>query len=195
MSASSPACWRPIPTRTEWLVAQTLKMDSQDRWVVVRAVAYSGLPRWKPMLRALEQVTPRYRRLSEHYLDGKMATLAEFEVPPTRERLRARAQASASRRRVRRARDPPDPGAEPGSARHPVGLLFRHRRLRADHAHRRHAAAVGRSRRRRPADRRQHGQIHAGHQRHARPRTARYAQERAQSARADQNRPRASSPR
>lgn len=70
------------PERTEWLAAQALKMDSQDRWVVVRAVAYSGLPRWKPMLRALEQVTPRYRTLSERYLDGKMATLAEYEVPP-----------------------------------------------------------------------------------------------------------------
>ena len=71
------------PERTEWLVAQALKMDSQDRWVVVRAVAYSGLPRRKPMLRAIEQVSPRYDVLSEKYIAGKMATLAEFEVPPS----------------------------------------------------------------------------------------------------------------
>lgn len=71
------------PDRTEWLIAQTMKMNSQDRWVVVRAIAYSGLPRWKPMLRAIEPSAPRFDVLSEKYLDGKMATLAEFEVPPS----------------------------------------------------------------------------------------------------------------
>ncbi len=70
------------PERTEWLVAQTLKMAPQDRWVVVRAIAYSGLPRWRPMLRATAPATKRYDVLSEKYLDGKMATLADFEVPP-----------------------------------------------------------------------------------------------------------------
>ena len=71
------------PDRTEWLIAQTLKMNSQDRWVVVRAIAYSGLPRWKPMLREIEPRARRFDVLSERYLDGKMATLAEFEVPPS----------------------------------------------------------------------------------------------------------------
>lgn len=71
------------PDKTEWLVTQTLKMDKQDRWVVVRAIAYSGLPLWKPMLRAIEPETPRYDVLSEKYLDGKMATLTEFAVPPS----------------------------------------------------------------------------------------------------------------
>jgi hypothetical protein len=70
------------PDKTEWLISQSLKMDKQDRWVVVRAIAYSGLPRWKPMLRAIEPSTPRYDVLSAKYLDGKTATLAEFEVPP-----------------------------------------------------------------------------------------------------------------
>jgi hypothetical protein len=79
------------PDRTEWLVSQTLKMDSQDRWVVVRAVAYSGLPRWKPMLRRIEPSAQRYDVLSEKYLAGKMATLAQFDIPPsetTLERVR-----------------------------------------------------------------------------------------------------------
>jgi hypothetical protein len=71
------------PERTEWLITETLKMDKQDRWVVVRAIAYSGLPRWKPMLRATEPSTPRYDVLSAKYLDDKMATLTEFEVPPS----------------------------------------------------------------------------------------------------------------
>ena len=69
--------------RTEWLVSQCLRMNAQDRWIVVRAVAYSGLPEWKPMLRQVEPRAQRYDVLSEKYLDGKMATLAQFEVPPS----------------------------------------------------------------------------------------------------------------
>lgn len=37
--------------KTEWLVSQCLRMRVQDHWIVVRAIAYSGLPEWKPMLR------------------------------------------------------------------------------------------------------------------------------------------------
>lgn len=70
------------PDRTEWLIAQCLRMRAQDRWIVVRAVAYSGLPQWKPMLRSVEPHAERYDVLSEKYRDGKMATLAQFEVPP-----------------------------------------------------------------------------------------------------------------
>jgi hypothetical protein len=103
--------------------------------------------------------------------------------PAERDHARARAQTPASRRGVRQAAAPPDPAAEPGSARHPVGLLFRHRQLRADHAHHRHAAAVAGSRRRRPADRRRHGQVQPRQQRHARSPPARHAEELAQGAR------------
>jgi hypothetical protein len=81
------------PDKTEWLVSQTLKMDKQDRWAVVRAIAYSSLPEWKPLLRQFEPRAPRYDVLSEKYLDGKMATLAQFEVPPSPtafERMRKR---------------------------------------------------------------------------------------------------------
>ena len=69
------------PDKTEWLVSQCLRVPAQDRWIVVRAVAYSGLPQWKPMLRSVEARAERYDVLSEKYLDGKMATLADFEVP------------------------------------------------------------------------------------------------------------------
>ena len=83
-------------------------------------------------------------------------------------RIRAFARHLAARRGVRQARAQGDAGTEPGGARHPVGLLFRHRQLRSDHAHRRDAALVGRPRRRRAAHHRQHGEVHAGQQRHAR---------------------------
>ena len=79
--------------KTEWLVSQCLRMRAQDRWFVVRAIAYSGLPEWRPMLRQVGARAPRYDVLSEKYLDGKMATLAQFEVTPSPggfERMRRR---------------------------------------------------------------------------------------------------------
>ncbi len=75
------------PERSEWLVARSLKMAKQDRWVVVRAIANSDLPQWRPMLREIELSAPRYKVLSEKYIDRKMATLAEFEVPPSQSTL------------------------------------------------------------------------------------------------------------
>src|ERR1041385_8835514 len=33
--------------KAETLIEQTLAMRAEDRWVVVRAIAYSGLPYWK----------------------------------------------------------------------------------------------------------------------------------------------------
>ncbi len=53
------------PDNTEWLIAQCLRMPAQDRWLVVRAVAYSGLPQWRPMLRSVEARAERYDVLSE----------------------------------------------------------------------------------------------------------------------------------
>ena len=35
------------PSRAESLVAKMLVIDPADHWVLVRAVAYSGLPHWK----------------------------------------------------------------------------------------------------------------------------------------------------
>jgi hypothetical protein len=70
------------PTKADWLVTQMLPMRAQDRWIVVRAIAFSGLPEWKPLLRRFEAQVPRYNALSEKYLAGKMPTLAQFVIPP-----------------------------------------------------------------------------------------------------------------
>ena len=152
-------------------------MDSQDRWVVVRAIAYSGLPRWRPMLRAIEQEAPRYGMLSEKYLDGKMATLAEFEVPPSPsafERVRKHLHLDAVF-----GAPPHRPMLEPSPE--VLDMLWGYYFATGGYGPIMHIVAMlplsARSRRRRPVDRRQHGQIHTGHQCHARPGTARYAQE------------------
>jgi hypothetical protein len=71
------------PAQAEKLATRTLSVRERDRWIVVRAIAYSGLPNWRMLLHRFTKRMPRYDVLSERYISGKMATLAQFEVPPT----------------------------------------------------------------------------------------------------------------
>lgn len=70
------------PAQAEEIAARALAMQERDRWVVMRGIAYSGLPNWQILLRRFACRMPRYDVLSERYINGKMATLASFEVPP-----------------------------------------------------------------------------------------------------------------
>jgi len=81
------------PAAAEEIAARALAMQERDRWVVMRAIAYSGLPNWQVLLRRFACRMPRYDVLSDRYINGKMATLADFEVPPSPgafERMRER---------------------------------------------------------------------------------------------------------
>ncbi|MGZ5840666.1 MAG: hypothetical protein ACXWJ8_01865 [Xanthobacteraceae bacterium] len=71
------------PRDAEEIAARSLAMQERDRWVVMRGIAYSGLPNWQVLLRRFACRMPRYDVLSDRYINGKMATLAQFEVPPT----------------------------------------------------------------------------------------------------------------
>jgi len=71
------------PDKAYQLVSRTMAMRKQDRWIIVRAIAYSGLPDWKQLMRWSEFRMPRYDVMSEKYLAGKTATLAQFAVPPS----------------------------------------------------------------------------------------------------------------
>jgi hypothetical protein len=70
------------PAQAEEIAARSLAMQERDRWVVMRAIAYSGLPDWQVLLRRFACRMPRYDVLSDRYINGKMATLADFEIPP-----------------------------------------------------------------------------------------------------------------
>jgi hypothetical protein len=71
------------PDKADKLLGKMVAMRERDRWILVRAIAYSGLPDWKELLRRFAPRLPRYDVMSEKYLDGKTATLAQFTVPPT----------------------------------------------------------------------------------------------------------------
>jgi hypothetical protein len=66
------------PARAKLLVARMLPMAPADRWVIVRAIAYSGLSNWKDLLADFADRMPERREMINRYLDGKLPTLDQI---------------------------------------------------------------------------------------------------------------------
>jgi hypothetical protein len=69
--------------RAPTLIARSLAMKPADRWLVVRAIAYSGLPNWQALLRQFAHRVPSRRVMINDYIDGKLPRLAQFTIPPS----------------------------------------------------------------------------------------------------------------
>ena len=67
------------PALAENLIARMLSIDPADHWVLVRAVAYSGLSDWKDMLATFVDRMPTRREMINDYLDGKLPTLEQID--------------------------------------------------------------------------------------------------------------------
>jgi hypothetical protein len=66
------------PAEAERIVGQVLAaLPSEDHWIVVRAIAYSGLPEWKALLSTFAARMPSRAVMIERYLDGKLLPLDE----------------------------------------------------------------------------------------------------------------------
>ncbi len=72
------------PDRADELVAAMFPLPAEDHWVIVRAIAYSGLPDWKDMLNRFADRMPTRQAMIDKYVDGKMPTL--IGVTPRKER-------------------------------------------------------------------------------------------------------------
>jgi hypothetical protein len=70
------------PSRAESMVDKMLAIDSADHWVLVRAIAYSGLPHWRELLKSVVQRMPMRRAMVEKYLDGELPTLEQIDYAP-----------------------------------------------------------------------------------------------------------------
>jgi hypothetical protein len=66
------------PERAEILVSKMLPIVASDHWVLVRAIAYSGLPDWKEVLATFVDRMPTRRAMIDKYLDGKLPTLDQI---------------------------------------------------------------------------------------------------------------------
>jgi hypothetical protein len=68
------------PAKADALVDKMLPMPAEDEWLIVRAIAYSGIPQWRAELaRIAPKVTAREPMLQK-YVAGKLPTLAQFTL-------------------------------------------------------------------------------------------------------------------
>jgi hypothetical protein len=72
------------PDRAEALVAKMLPIAPADHWVLVRAIAYSGLPNWREVLATFVDRMPTRRAMIDKYLDGKLPTLEQITYQPVK---------------------------------------------------------------------------------------------------------------
>lgn len=69
------------PGDADRLIDAVLPIGPSDRWVVVRAIAYSGHPEWKRLLASLAPRIPQYGAMIEGYLGGSSPTLSQLAMP------------------------------------------------------------------------------------------------------------------
>jgi hypothetical protein len=67
------------PAKAERLINSFFPVPAEDQWVIVRAIAYSGLPNWRDLLRRIEPRMPGRRVMIDAYLSGTLPTL--WKIP------------------------------------------------------------------------------------------------------------------
>jgi hypothetical protein len=72
------------PEKAEQLIASFFPVAPEDEWVIVRAVAYSGLADWRNILRRLEPRMPGRRVMIDSYLSGTLPTLNDIPLEEAR---------------------------------------------------------------------------------------------------------------
>jgi len=68
------------PAKAEALIAKMMPIADEHQWAIVRAIAYSGRPEWKAMLRRLSATLPQRRVMIDRFLDGKLPTLEQAQI-------------------------------------------------------------------------------------------------------------------
>jgi hypothetical protein len=68
------------PRDAERLIGKMLPLPPADQWLVVRAIAYSGLPAWKSLLARTAAQLPARRGMIDAYLTGALPTLDAIEL-------------------------------------------------------------------------------------------------------------------
>jgi hypothetical protein len=68
------------PAKAEQLVNSFFPVPPEDEWVIVRAIAFSGLSDWRNLLRRIEPKMPARRVMIDAYLSGTLPTLTEIPL-------------------------------------------------------------------------------------------------------------------
>ena len=72
------------PAKAEQLVTSFFPIPPEDEWVIVRAIAYSGLPDWRNLLRRIAPRMPGRRVMIDSYLAGSSPTLIDIPLEETK---------------------------------------------------------------------------------------------------------------
>src|SRR5467141_793799 len=68
------------PAKAEQLVTSFFPVPPEDEWVIVRAIAYSGLPDWRNLLRKVAPKMPGRKVMIDSYLAGSLSTLTDIPL-------------------------------------------------------------------------------------------------------------------
>src|SRR6202012_908613 len=72
------------PAKAEQLVNSLFPIPPEDEWVIVRAIAYSGLPDWRNLLRRIEPRMPGRKVMIDSYLAGTLPSLTDIPLEETK---------------------------------------------------------------------------------------------------------------
>jgi hypothetical protein len=70
--------------KAEQLVTSFFPVPPEDEWVIVRAIAYSGLPDWRNLLRRIAPRMPGRKVMIDSYLAGTLPTLTDIPLEETK---------------------------------------------------------------------------------------------------------------
>ena len=68
------------PDKDDELAARMLPMSAEDQWLVVRAIAYSGVPRWHFVLTNIRRRVPARDAMVKRYLVGLLPVLSQYRL-------------------------------------------------------------------------------------------------------------------
>jgi hypothetical protein len=72
------------PAKAEQLVLSFFPVKPEDEWVIVRAIAFSGVPEWRNLLRKVAPKMPGRKVMIDSYLAGSLPTLTEIPLEETK---------------------------------------------------------------------------------------------------------------
>jgi hypothetical protein len=72
------------PAKAEQLVDSFFPVPPEDEWVIVRAIAYSGLPDWRNLMRKVAPKMPGRKVMIDSYLAGTLPTLTSIPLEETK---------------------------------------------------------------------------------------------------------------
>jgi hypothetical protein len=68
------------PAKARAMVNKMLPLPDEDQWLVVRAIAYSGVPTWRMLLTDVAPRVPARGPMLQKYIAGTLPTLRQYKV-------------------------------------------------------------------------------------------------------------------